>query len=323
MRRSQFIRGLALATAGLTSGAGFAADVFLGGPGGQIVKGDSQQGNFEFFGTCGGTIDSMIVFENTLYIGTTQGDIYSFDLQTLQPGMFYSVSNDATALASHGQELLVSGSDGSIIRLDPTTGQEVGFYQTQIPQGIGSMTVRGDYAYIGGSEGSVWRVDLLSGANSYFACVCFTDVQALVTDATHLILAEAAGIVSRIRLTNGQIEQAFGVTPFPRAMQIYDDELLISDNSGQVIRVNAFTGQMVADFNAPIEVFAMGGLPEPQCASDISGNGLVNLVDLSILLSNFGTFGGSRHEDGDIDGDGNVGLGDLSALLTDFGTSCD
>ena len=43
---------------------------------------------------------------------------------------------------------------------------------------------------------------------------------------------------------------------------------------------------------------------------------------MAILLSNFGTPSGALPEDGDIDGDGDVDLGDLAVLLSQFGTVC-
>ncbi len=55
-------------------------------------------------------------------------------------------------------------------------------------------------------------------------------------------------------------------------------------------------------------------------AGDLNGDGVVDLTDLSTLLSNFGGPGGAA--DGDINGDGVVDLTDLSALLGNFGSSC-
>ncbi len=61
---------------------------------------------------------------------------------------------------------------------------------------------------------------------------------------------------------------------------------------------------------------------QPPCPGDLTGDSTVALVDLSILLNNFGTPGGALPEQGDIDGDGDVDLTDLSQLLNAFGTSC-
>jgi len=58
------------------------------------------------------------------------------------------------------------------------------------------------------------------------------------------------------------------------------------------------------------------------CSGDLNGDSQVDIVDLSLLLANFGTVGGAQQEDGDINGDGNVDLTDLALLLGVFGTSC-
>lgn len=58
-------------------------------------------------------------------------------------------------------------------------------------------------------------------------------------------------------------------------------------------------------------------LTEPTLASDLDGDGDVDLGDLGILLADFGCDTGSCA--GDIDGDGATGLGDLGLLLSEFG----
>jgi probable HAF family extracellular repeat protein len=60
----------------------------------------------------------------------------------------------------------------------------------------------------------------------------------------------------------------------------------------------------------------------PPCPGDVDGNGTVDLTDLAILLSNFGTLSGATLEDGDLNGDGAVDLTDLAAMLSSFGTTC-
>lgn len=58
------------------------------------------------------------------------------------------------------------------------------------------------------------------------------------------------------------------------------------------------------------------------CLGDIDGSGAVDLGDLAILLSNFGTVGGVDPSDGDLNDDDRVDLGDLAILLSVFGTPC-
>ncbi len=66
------------------------------------------------------------------------------------------------------------------------------------------------------------------------------------------------------------------------------------------------------------------GIPdECDCPGDLDGDWDVDLSDLSVLLSNYGTTGGASYEDGDLDADGAVDLSDLAALLAVYGTTCD
>ncbi len=58
------------------------------------------------------------------------------------------------------------------------------------------------------------------------------------------------------------------------------------------------------------------------CIGDLNGDLSIDLLDLSALLSSFGTTSGATYEQGDLDGDGDVDLDDLSELLVRFGTSC-
>lgn len=58
-------------------------------------------------------------------------------------------------------------------------------------------------------------------------------------------------------------------------------------------------------------------LSEP-CPADVSSDGLVDLIDLNLVLANFG----QSSADGDATGDGNVDLADLNAVLGAFGTVC-
>lgn len=58
------------------------------------------------------------------------------------------------------------------------------------------------------------------------------------------------------------------------------------------------------------------------CPGDVNSDGVVDLTDLAILLSNFGTPAGAAWEDGDFNADQIVDLTDLAILLSQFGIVC-
>jgi len=55
------------------------------------------------------------------------------------------------------------------------------------------------------------------------------------------------------------------------------------------------------------------------CPADVNGDGVVDLNDLNLVLTNFG----QETSEGDTNGDGIVDLNDLNAVLTAFGTECE
>jgi hypothetical protein len=65
------------------------------------------------------------------------------------------------------------------------------------------------------------------------------------------------------------------------------------------------------------------GIPdECDCWGDLDASGVIDLADLSALLTNFGLPSGMQYSDGDLDADGDVDLADLSALLERYGVAC-
>lgn len=60
----------------------------------------------------------------------------------------------------------------------------------------------------------------------------------------------------------------------------------------------------------------------PPCEADLNGDHVVDIGDLTALLSHFGTASGATHEDGDMDADGDIDLVDLATLLASFGVPC-
>ena len=79
------------------------------------------------------------------------------------------------------------------------------------------------------------------------------------------------------------------------------------------------------DFSAPLgiayERISVTVYPS-QCPGDLNGDSQVDLSDLTITLSNFGTSAVATMRDGDMDGDHDVDLSDLTVLLAAFASTC-
>ncbi len=64
------------------------------------------------------------------------------------------------------------------------------------------------------------------------------------------------------------------------------------------------------------------GTPCETCDGDVTGDNVVDLNDLAVILASFGTPSGATRADGDLNYDGAVNLADLAVVLALFGTSC-
>jgi hypothetical protein len=97
-------------------------DVFVGSSLGVVQKGHATNGGFQFWGTCGGPVNSIARDATHLIVGASNGVVYRLDLATQQVATSFSVPNDAQALVVQGNDLLVGGSDSKIYRLRRTDG---------------------------------------------------------------------------------------------------------------------------------------------------------------------------------------------------------
>ncbi|MBI5864033.1 MAG: beta-propeller fold lactonase family protein [Planctomycetes bacterium] len=136
----------------------------------------------------------------------------------------------------------------------------------------------------------------------------------------------------------------FGGNTGPRDAHLspVDQVLYVAASSGEWIRVNAagpttaiidrcamastpsdmvFSESLrmaAAALPVPDGVDLLGG--PPPCPGDLDGSGTVDITDLALFLSQFGSVGPGF--DGDLDADGDVDITDLALFLSAFGTVC-
>jgi hypothetical protein len=96
----------------------------------------------------------------------------------------------------------------------------------------------------------------------------------------------------------------------PRALVLYDRGDGPQLTAGGLFQI--WGGDGPTDYLA-----TLGCIPE-DCPGDVNGDNRTDLVDLNLVLANFG----AANEKGDLTGDGNVDIADLNLLLSTFGVDC-
>lgn len=86
-------------------------------------------------------------------------------------------------------------------------------------------------------------------------------------------------------------------------------------------RVEAWNSDSVRTVWTPGTASFTTAVPAPACPGDFTGDSVVNVVDLTLLL---GAFGGQVNpgQNGDMNGDGAVNTSDLPSFLARFGSTC-
>ena len=165
--------------------------------------------------------------------------------------------------------------------------------------------------YVGVQRGTAGQMNLiqLGGAQNTFG-------QAMPSGTG---LAENANVIGGVGQSGPQVIVSGSFTA-PAACGSYTFSLanVLANVLTQVNSPPAFSPVVAATVDTSGASFTVS----VSLLGDINGDGTVDLADLSIMLSNYGTTGGMTYQDGDLDGDGAVDLSDLSLLLSNYGQSC-
>ena len=129
---------------------------------------------------------------------------------------------------------------------------------------------------------------------------------------------------------NGSITATIPITLLGRGVVELENGNLLSTNASNVRELDPLTGATVRVIRNGsgfrfVERVILGIFPCPQpgCeGGDATGDCIVDLNDLTILLSAFGESGAPGSVVGDANRDGRVDLADLTLLLSQFGSNC-
>lgn len=242
------------------------ADVlYLGSSDGVVRVGDPVQGNFTFLALCGGPIHSLALDGQDVFIGDQSGSIYHFDAASNFVDYSFDSSNDATALLFEGGDLLVGGSDATVLRVDKDDGTVLATLDVQVP--VGAMAMIDGLLYVGSPVGIIFRGDPVTGGFSFWG-TCGGPIHSMTYDSTHVILGTnnggSGGTVYRVNRQTQLVDDFFSVPNDGAGMVKHGGDLLMGGTDTTVHRLHRANGFVKGTFQNFFSVDAVALLEETE-----------------------------------------------------------
>jgi hypothetical protein len=95
--------------------------LYAGTPFGAVLEGDPLGGDFQFFGTCGGSALGMAEVGNQLFIADSSQLLWTFDLTTKQLVNSQALGFTPSGMVAFDGDLLIGSPDGKLRRVDRHT----------------------------------------------------------------------------------------------------------------------------------------------------------------------------------------------------------
>ncbi|MCE9596111.1 MAG: PQQ-like beta-propeller repeat protein [Planctomycetes bacterium] len=97
--------------------------LYLGSSFGIVQRCDANTGaGMQFFGSCGGPVNSLVLDPTHMILGASNGFIYRVNRVTQQIDTSFAAGNDCEALVLHVGDILVGGTNHTVRRLERFTG---------------------------------------------------------------------------------------------------------------------------------------------------------------------------------------------------------
>jgi outer membrane protein assembly factor BamB len=117
-----------------------AGGLFVGGHSSLAMRTHLGQTDFEFFAACGSMINSMAFSADTMFLagshfGGQSGTVYKFNkfVGGVNYAGTFGTSNSAGVVLAHEGLIYVGGSDGTILEMDPITGDVLRTFEFFLP----------------------------------------------------------------------------------------------------------------------------------------------------------------------------------------------
>ncbi|MFT4539518.1 MAG: hypothetical protein ACI841_000357 [Planctomycetota bacterium] len=244
-----------LLAAGLAFGGSASANdlYFAGSDFGQILRGNAAQGDFAFLGACGGPAQSMCLDDEDLFIGDQSGRIYHFDSSLSAVVYAFDSANDATSILLDGADLLVGGSDATVLRYS----KQGTLIQTLTPPvSVDAMLLDGSMLYVGSSQGAVFQANLADGIFSFWG-TCGGPIQSMAHADGSMFLGTTSGVIYRLDEATQLVDASFAAGNDARALAIHMGDLLSGGSDGSIRRIAPDDGRLFATIDGGFDVEAI------------------------------------------------------------------
>tara|TARA_R110002072_G_scaffold42064_21_gene118897 strand:- start:171346 stop:172317 length:972 start_codon:yes stop_codon:yes gene_type:complete len=319
------IKSLVTLTVLLGASAAHGEVILFAGEQGIVRQLDTQTGEVTFRGTCGGPVNSMIVYNDSLYIGDRSGVVYILDLESDTISNTFAIDSDASAMALQGDELVIADSVGSLDYIDLATNE---INRSIVVSGtdITAMGIDGGGLFVGG-QSTIAQRSHIDQNNFQFFAACGSMINSMTFGDDTLYLGGIAfggahaGTVYLFDKFEGGVNYSgtHGVDSDTTAMVHAETMLYIAGSDGVIHEMDTDSGEIVRTFETGVDIQAMTVAHEAQsCRVDFDASGRLDFHDVSHFIDIFA----ERLVPADIDGDGEYNFFDVSMFLDFFSSGC-
>lgn len=322
--RYTFTLGI-LSACGLLAAPTLADELIVTSESGVVDFIDLDTGATGFRGLCTGTVRSMAVADGIAFMGDEHGTVFSFDLSQNQILGVFSVQSDNAAMAWVGDRLMVAGSNGDVLVVNPDT-QSI---DQTIPTGQSDVTSIGVDAggvFVGGLSSIAARAPLGGDDFSIFAA-CGSQIQAMAFGSNTMFLGgvpffgtDEAVIYTFDKFVGGvNYTNTFNAPNDGTALLAHGGLLYVGGSDGSIAEMDPDTGEVLRTFvfTQPITGIAPSqGLTT--CPADYDTSGDLNFFDVATFINLYI----AELPAGDANGDGVFDFFDVQRFIDLFSTGC-
>lgn len=285
---------------------------------------DLATGTAGFRGVCTGSVSSLAVADGVIYLGSADGNVYVYDLDSNQIVDSFLVDSDNNAMAWLGDELVIGGSSGELLFVDPADGS-VNHSIPQVGTDITAIGVDAGGMFVGGHTSLALRSHLGQDSFQFFAA-CGSMINGMAFGNTTMYLVGShfggnGGTVYKFDKFVGGVSYTgtYDVDNNASTVLWHNGLLYVGGDDGSVLELDPATGDVKRSFNFVLPITGIApadGLVS--CAADYDASGTLNFFDVQKFVELYL----GHLPAGDTTGDGLFNFFDIQHYIDLYNTGC-